>query len=97
VKYLPSWVPGAGFQRTALRFREQANALAEVPFTFVRQQMKQPGFAASYLSNLLQDKDIAPRSTDEVNIKWSAASLYGGGADTVCISNNLPGAPGAEY
>ncbi|KAL2803244.1 putative cytochrome P450 oxidoreductase OrdA-like protein [Aspergillus granulosus] len=83
LKHIPAWVPGAGFQHTAQRFRKFSNALADVPFAFVRQQMQQPAFeTSSYLSNLLQDSGIVPGSAEEVNIKWSAASLYGGGADT---------------
>ncbi|KAJ0421554.1 putative cytochrome P450 oxidoreductase OrdA-like protein [Aspergillus carlsbadensis] len=83
LRYIPAWFPGAGFQRTAERFRKHSNALADVPFEFVRQRMSEPGLETpSYLSNLLRDKGITPGSAEEVNVKWSAASLYGGGADT---------------
>ena len=34
-----------------------------------------------YTSQLLDSKDITPETA--YNIKWSAASLYAGGADTV--------------
>ncbi|CEL10680.1 hypothetical protein ASPCAL13795 [Aspergillus calidoustus] len=83
LKHIPAWFPGAGFQRTAQRFQKHSNALADVPFAFVQRRMKQPGFeTSSFLSNLLRDERIAPGSADEVNAKWSAGSLYGGGADT---------------
>ena len=38
--------------------------------------------ASSYVSNLLSVDDLT--TEDEENIKWTAASLYAGGADTVC-------------
>jgi hypothetical protein len=37
----------------------------------------------SYVSELLENKEITPEM--EYNIKWSAASFYSGGADTVRI------------
>ncbi|KAL3450266.1 putative cytochrome P450 oxidoreductase OrdA-like protein [Aspergillus insuetus] len=83
LRYIPAWVPGAGFQRTAERFRKHSNALADVPFKFVKKRMEEPGFeTSSYLFNLLRDEGITPGSAEEVNVKWSAGSLYGGGADT---------------
>jgi hypothetical protein len=49
--------------------------------------MEEAGFeTSSYLFNLLRDEGIAPGSAEEVNVKWSAGSLYGGGADTVRIA-----------
>jgi hypothetical protein len=50
--------------------------------------MEEPGFeTSSYLFNLLQDEGIVSGSAEEVNVKWSAGSLYGGGADTVRITS----------
>ncbi|KAL3458739.1 putative cytochrome P450 oxidoreductase OrdA-like protein [Aspergillus heterothallicus] len=83
LKYIPAWFPGAEFQRTAQRFKKHSHALADVPFAFVRRQMKQPGVeTSSCLANLLRDGGISAGSQEEVNVKWSSASLYGGGADT---------------
>ncbi|KAL4953791.1 cytochrome P450 [Aspergillus filifer] len=85
LKYIPSWVPGASFQRTAALFRKQTEALSDVPWAFVKRQMQQPSrfHEPSYVSNLLDaNPDIDVGSPEETSIRWTAASLYGGAADT---------------
>ena len=41
LKYVPSWFPGAGFQKTAARVRETTNTMAEKPFRHVQDQLVQ--------------------------------------------------------
>jgi cytochrome P450 len=51
------------------------------PYTFAQKTMSEGTAVASYTTNLLQAKQNLS-SEEEHAIKWSAASLYGGGADT---------------
>jgi hypothetical protein len=44
LKYVPSWFPGAGFQKKAARWREAMNAMAEKPFRHVQEQLVQVRF-----------------------------------------------------
>jgi hypothetical protein len=44
LKYVPSWLPGAGFQKKASRWREAINAMAEKPFRHVQEQLVQVYF-----------------------------------------------------
>ena len=39
LKYVPSWFPGAGFQKKAARWREAINTMAEKPFLHVQEQL----------------------------------------------------------
>jgi hypothetical protein len=39
LKYVPSWFPGAGFQKKAARWRESNNTMAEKPFSHVKEQL----------------------------------------------------------
>ena len=39
LKYVPSWFPGAGFQKKATRVREATNTMAEKPFRLVQEQL----------------------------------------------------------
>ena len=39
LKYVPSWFPGAGFQKKAARVREASNIMAERPFHHVQEQL----------------------------------------------------------
>ena len=38
LKYVPSWFPGAGFQKKAARWREAINTMADKPFDHVQDQ-----------------------------------------------------------
>ena len=39
LKYVPSWFPGAGFQKKAAHWRELNKALIETPFRYVKEQL----------------------------------------------------------
>ena len=47
LKYVPSWFPGAGFQKKAARWREALNTMAETPFVHVKDQLVQVHFESS--------------------------------------------------
>ena len=46
-KYVPSWFPGAGFQKMAARWREALNTMSEKPFRHVQEQLVQVKFLRS--------------------------------------------------
>ncbi|PYH90324.1 cytochrome P450 [Aspergillus ellipticus CBS 707.79] len=86
LKHIPLWFPGAGFKRNAMKWRNQIFEVAEKPFVFVKDQMKQGTQTPSFLSALL-DAGIPPaNSEEEIVARWSAGSLYTGGADTTVSS-----------
>ena len=39
LKYVPAWFPGAGWKRTAARFRQTLIDMTDVPYRFVQEQM----------------------------------------------------------
>ena len=41
LRYVPSWFPGAGFQKKAKRVREATDVMAEKPFRVVQEQVVQ--------------------------------------------------------
>lgn len=85
VKYVPSWFPGAGFKRKAQAWKNLEN-VANQPYEFVRKQMEAGKYEPSYLSNLFNAGGYPAAGTEEELVaKWTAASLYTGGADTVRI------------
>ncbi|KZV73583.1 cytochrome P450 [Peniophora sp. CONT] len=80
LKGIPMWFPGAGFRRIAKHSQETAHRMAQVPFDTVMRQIKEYTAEPSMVADLLEKSE---GSTDEVDIiKWAAASMYGGGADT---------------
>jgi hypothetical protein len=90
VRHLPPWLPGAGFIKTAQGYKRRVKAFSDVPFAFVRQQMQSGCFVPSFLSNLLENDPVELGSEDENILKWSAGSLYAGGADTVSALRQIP-------
>ncbi|RAL00798.1 cytochrome P450 [Aspergillus ibericus CBS 121593] len=86
LRYVPAWFPGAGFKKIAQSYRKKVAAFSDIPYGFVQQQMRDGSFLPSFLSNLLQDEAPEPGSEQENTVKWSAGSLYAGGADTTVSS-----------
>lgn len=86
VRNLPDWVPGTGFKRAAARWYKTLMKTAGKPFSFVQKQMAEGAAAPSYVQALLE-KGAGKLSAEDIHvIKWSAASLYTGGADTTVSS-----------
>lgn len=83
---MPSWLPGMGFIKTAQAYKARSSAMSGVPYEFVKEQMKAGHAEPSFLSNLLKRAPVSPGSIDETIAKWSAASLYAGGADTTVVT-----------
>ncbi|KAJ2933474.1 hypothetical protein H1R20_g3643, partial [Candolleomyces eurysporus] len=84
LKYVPKWFPGAGFLQTADEWSRTLVQMVEQPFTFVKQQMIAGVAPVSFTSVLLESKELS--SEEEFDLKWSAASLYSGAADTTVSS-----------
>ncbi|KIJ38757.1 hypothetical protein M422DRAFT_33150, partial [Sphaerobolus stellatus SS14] len=89
LKYVPEWMPGAGFKTKARNARKLSTAMAVVPFTVCKNALEagkaSPSFTASSLSRL------ASQTTDDVEedetiIRNTAATGYGAGADTTTVA-----------
>ncbi|KAH8101934.1 cytochrome P450 [Cristinia sonorae] len=81
VKYVPAWIPGAGFKKAAKSMREDLERLYDVPFGFVNEEMNAGRAHKSFTSVYLNERG-SPTHEEEELIKAAAASLYSGGADT---------------
>ncbi|KAF5594147.1 oxidoreductase [Fusarium subglutinans] len=80
LKYIPDWLPGAGFKTTAKQWRFNLESSVEDPAAFVEHQMATGRDNTSFLSQLMQKKSLTYEEVSEN--KWLAASLYAAGADT---------------
>ncbi|KAG2064540.1 cytochrome P450 [Suillus decipiens] len=77
---VPEWFPGAGFKRLARECRETIEEMAAIPYKFVKDQMAAGTALDSFASGMLKDRTLTEEEEDVV--KWSAVSLFSGGADT---------------
>lgn len=81
LKYAPSWVPGAGFQRLATRSRELIRAMIDEPFAEVKGAIEGGVCPPCFCSSVLQDKDdksTLDRELYEGLVRDTAGGLVGG-------------------
>lgn len=87
MKYVPAWFPGAGFKRTAQEYRKNLEDVAKKPYALVQQRTEDGKYEPSFLSDIFRLNGIpSSGSEEELVARWTTASLYGAGADTVCYS-----------
>lgn len=83
MKYFPSGFPRADFNRTANVRREHLSSIADRPYAFVKRQIESGKHRPSDIGDILQAGLLESGSEEEIVAKWTSASLYTGGADTV--------------
>jgi len=83
LKYVPDWMPFAGFKRKAKEWRKLTMRMFEVPFATAKRQIDSGNFVASLTSSGLQDLDDSGSTADrESDVKYTAGTVYAGGSDT---------------
>ncbi|KAL1742443.1 cytochrome P450 [Schizophyllum fasciatum] len=82
LKYVPEWMPGAGFQRLAREWRPIAQEIMDRPFYEIKQSMvRMTGHQEpSFVSRSLQ------KGADDRVIRDAAATMYNGGTDTTVVT-----------
>ncbi|KAI0684085.1 cytochrome P450 [Cytidiella melzeri] len=81
LRYIPSWFPGAKFKREAKWMNQLVQDMAEVPFVLTKEAISNHAdLPPNLISDCLEGKTLDPEN--EFYVKWAAASLYSGGADT---------------
>ncbi|KAL0070250.1 hypothetical protein AAF712_002742 [Marasmius tenuissimus] len=81
VRFFPSWFPFTEFKQVAREFSEAR--IEEVPFTWSKRIIDSDNYVDSFVSRFLRpDNGSKPGEEDEDILKWVAAGLYVGGADT---------------
>jgi cytochrome P450 len=86
LKYLPEWLPGMEFKTVGKKWNATLHALADIPYAFVEKNLERGTAEPSYLSKLIGGQNGKLTPEDEDVARWSAFSLYTGGADTTVSS-----------
>ncbi|KAF5358663.1 hypothetical protein D9758_007688 [Tetrapyrgos nigripes] len=86
LQYIPEWVPGAGFQKTARLWRPLYGLMVKIPFDFVKQQMAAGTAEESFTRNLLKT-GLSPEEEDI--LMHAAGSMFGGGGETTAITVHM--------
>jgi cytochrome P450 len=77
-------MPGTSFKKTAREMAAQLQQTTEQPYAFVKQQMREKKHKTSFLSQAIENLG-ADDDMERIH-KWSASSMYLGGADTTVSS-----------
>ncbi|KDQ16499.1 hypothetical protein BOTBODRAFT_30835 [Botryobasidium botryosum FD-172 SS1] len=77
LKYVPSWLPGAGWKRQAKKWRSLTMKMVNHPFNALKKDLD-AGVAQPCYATTLMDTQGA----SEEDAKWICGSLYIGGSDT---------------
>ncbi|KAI0360720.1 cytochrome P450 [Trametes cingulata] len=73
LRYLPSWFPGAGFKRQAADWKARIEECADAPYQRVKEEMERGTATPCYCTMLL---GTAADAKDELDIKWTASTMY---------------------
>ncbi|KAK0458177.1 cytochrome P450 [Desarmillaria tabescens] len=85
LRYIPAFVPGASFQKTAARSRETFDLFLRKPFEFVLNQVNSGTAMPSLLSNALEENGLENSMSNATylnRLKDAGAEVYGAGTDT---------------
>ncbi|KAK7458752.1 hypothetical protein VKT23_009754 [Stygiomarasmius scandens] len=87
LKYVPDWLPGAGFKRIGAKYKKTNDEQTDIPYEFVLKELKEKRALPSFTSNALQSRKLTP--DEQYALKFCAAALYGGGLDTMTGATSI--------
>ncbi|EPS95640.1 hypothetical protein FOMPIDRAFT_146399 [Fomitopsis schrenkii] len=88
LRYVPAWLPGAGFRKKIDEVHELVRQMIEIPFERVYEAMRNGNARPCFLTKLLDDCTIDGKLSDDdrANIKCAATIVYGAGTDTTATT-----------
>ncbi|KAF9527979.1 cytochrome P450 [Crepidotus variabilis] len=83
LRFLPEWLPGASFKRTAKVASRLLHRTEEAPYEWAKENIRGGNHIESFTSKYLTNEhgELADTETQDA-IKWTSAGLYTGGGDT---------------
>ncbi|KXN82774.1 O-methylsterigmatocystin oxidoreductase [Leucoagaricus sp. SymC.cos] len=84
LKYVPEWMPGAGFQKKAREWGTLAKRMVELPYSDAKKRIAEGTAAPSFTSFSLQrvEEGTTDEAYQEPVIRGSAGTMYAAGSDT---------------
>ncbi|TFK33961.1 cytochrome P450 [Crucibulum laeve] len=83
LKYVPAWMPGAGFKRDAIEWKRLITEMIEAPYAAMKKNFDNGVAKASFsLYSFGKMADGYDPAYEEDNIKCVAATMYAAGSDT---------------
>ncbi|KAF7371180.1 Cytochrome P450 [Mycena sanguinolenta] len=82
LKYMPDWLPGAGFKRLAKRWRRMLADMHDLPFAEAKRIIASGNASNSFIAVSLNNTEGLMDREEEETVKRVAGNMYIGGADT---------------
>ncbi|KAF2875650.1 cytochrome P450 [Massariosphaeria phaeospora] len=84
LEHVPEWMPGANFKRTARVWKKTLLDCANMPYQYVKQHKLADKSEVSWVARSIKESQSEGiyGPNEEHAIKWTAISLFTGGADT---------------
>ncbi|KAJ6561144.1 cytochrome P450 [Mycena vulgaris] len=80
LQFVPQWFPGAAWKKKVAHYHWTLQTMLDTPYDWVKKQMAIGTSISSFVSDLLDSNKYT--SDEERVIKWAAAGIYSGGAET---------------
>ncbi|KAK7059719.1 cytochrome P450 [Favolaschia claudopus] len=81
LRYVPQWFPGTEWKKKVGPYRTTLQTMLSAPFAWTKEQMERGSSISCFVSDLLETNEFTSRD-EERTIKWAAAGIYSGGAET---------------
>ncbi|KII88998.1 hypothetical protein PLICRDRAFT_40636 [Plicaturopsis crispa FD-325 SS-3] len=86
LKYVPAWVPGAGFQRKAREWKKHTDDVFNLPYAAAKKDYEM-GEGESFVTRSLAALEGSDnREFEEFALQGTAASMYNAGVDTTSVT-----------
>ncbi|KAJ7614589.1 cytochrome P450 [Mycena polygramma] len=87
LRFIPSWFPFVTFKRIMTEAKKVIDVVEAVPFEWAKEKIASGDCTDSFFSRYFRpDEDPALSEEDWRNLKWTSASIYGGGAHTTAAA-----------
>ncbi|KAI1127531.1 cytochrome P450 monooxygenase [Nemania abortiva] len=82
LKYVPEWMPGAGWKKVAKMWKATLEEAAGKPLKFAQERIAHGNAEKSFVADFhrIRGDNLVPE--DYQALKWNAWTMYGGGSDT---------------
>ncbi|KAI0438879.1 cytochrome protein [Xylaria telfairii] len=82
LKYIPGWMPGAGWKKIGRKWRATLKEVTEKPLLFAQQRIASGHSEKSFVSDFYKNRSDTISPEDYDALKWVAMTMYAAGADT---------------
>lgn len=82
LQHLPASLPGMGFKRKAAVWKALIDDWVDKPYEYLKAAMKLGNYKANFCSTMLEGQVGSVTAEFDMDLKWTANTIYGGSIDT---------------